>query len=75
MQEEGDLTSHDPLLAGGLPLIHPGTVMDPPLFLPAKSLLLLSGKVRDKVARSFLPEVPEERGVVKTASYIPSCII
>ena len=50
MQEEGDLTSHDPLIAVGSPLIHPGMVMDRPPFLPAKSLILLSGKVHEKAA-------------------------
>jgi hypothetical protein len=74
MQEEGDLTAHDPLLAVGSPLIHPGMVMDLPPFLPAKSLLLLSGKVQEKAARRIVAEVPEIRGVVKTGAYIPGLI-
>jgi hypothetical protein len=74
MQEEGDLTSHDPLIAVGSPLIHPGMVMDRPPFLPAKSLILLSGKVHEKAARRIVCEVPEIRGVVKTAAYIPGLV-
>jgi hypothetical protein len=49
-------------------------VMDRPPFLPAKSLLLLSGKVREKAARRIVSEVPEVRGVVKTAAYIPGLV-
>lgn len=74
MQEEGDLTSRDPLIAVGSPLIHPGMAMDRPPFLPAKSLLLLSGRVREKAARRIVAEVPEVRGVVKSADYIPGLV-
>ena len=74
MQEEGDLTSRDPLIAVGSPLVHPGFAMDRPPFLPAKSLLLLSGKVQEKAARRIFAEVPEIRGVVKTADYIPGLV-
>ncbi|HNX17733.1 MAG TPA: hypothetical protein PKM50_05325 [Methanoregula sp.] len=71
MLEEGDLFSRDPLISVGSPLLHPGFVMDRPPFLPKKSLLLLSGKVHEKAARRIVAEVPEVRGVVKTAGFIP----
>lgn len=71
MREEGDLLSHDPLIAVGSPLIHPGFVMDRPPFLPEKSLLLLSGRIHAKAARRIVAEVPEARGVVKTGGFIP----
>jgi hypothetical protein len=74
MQDEGDLTAHDPLLAVGSPLIHPGMAMDRPPFLPPKSLLLLSGKVQEQAARRIVAEVPEIRGVVKTAGFIPGLV-
>jgi len=74
MREEGDLTSSDPLIAVGSPLIHPGFAMDLPPFLPAKSLLLLSGKVQEKAARRIVAEVPEVRGVVKTADFVPGLV-
>jgi len=74
MQEEGDLTSRDPLLAVGSPLIHPGLALDKPPFLPAKSLLLLSGRVHEKAALRIVAEVPEVRGVVKSADYIPGLV-
>ena len=74
MREEGDLTSRDPLIAVGSPLIHPGFAMDLPPFLPAKSLLLLSGKVQEKAARRIVAEVPEVRGVVKTAEFVPGLV-
>jgi hypothetical protein len=74
MREEGDLISHDPLIAVGSPLIHPGVAMDLPPFLPAKSLLLLSGKVQEKAARRIVTEVPEVRGVVKTANFVPGLV-
>jgi len=71
MEEEGDLSPRDPLFSVGSPLIHPGMVLDRPPFLPAQSLLLLSGRVREPAARRIIAEVPEIRGVVKTAGYIP----
>jgi hypothetical protein len=74
MQEEGNLTPRDPLLAVGSPLIHPGLALDRPPFLPAKSLLLLSGRVHEKTARRIVAEVPEVRGVVRTADYIPGLV-
>ncbi|MGB8220150.1 MAG: hypothetical protein WCE46_07180 [Methanoregula sp.] len=74
MREEGDLSPRDPLIAVGSPLIHPGFAMDLPPFLPAKSLLLLSGKVQEKAARRIVAEVPEVRGVVKTAAFVPGLI-
>jgi hypothetical protein len=74
MREEGDLTSRDPLLAVGSPLVHPGVAMDRPPFLPKKSLLLLSGKVHKKAARRIVAEVPEARGVVKTADFVPGLV-
>ena len=74
MREEGDLTSRDPLIAVGSPLIHPGFAIDRPPFLPAKSLVLLSGKVHKKAARRIVAEVPEVRGVVKTADFVPGLV-
>jgi hypothetical protein len=74
MLEEGDLTASDPLLAVGSPLIHPGMAMDRPPFLPQKSLLLLSGKVRENAARRIVAEVPEIRGVVRTAGFVPGLV-
>ena len=74
MLEEGDLTSRDPLIAVGSPLIHPGFAMDRPPFLPEKSLVLLSGKVQKKAARRIVAEVPEVRGVVKTADFVPGLV-
>jgi len=71
MREEGDLGPHDPLIAVGSPLVHPGFAMDRPPFLPRKSLVLLSGKVTEKTARRIVAEVPEVKGVVKTAPGIP----
>jgi len=71
MREEGDLTSADPLIAVGSPLVHPGFAMDRPPFLPEKSLLLLSGKVTENTARRIVAEVPEVKGVVKTSPGIP----
>jgi hypothetical protein len=74
MREEGDLTSRDPLIAVGSPLIHPGIVLDRPPFLPKKSLLLLSGRVHEKAARRIVAEVPEARGVVKSADFVPGLV-
>ncbi len=74
MREEGDITSRDPLIAVGSPLIHPGFAIERPPFLPARSLLLLSGKVEEKAARRIVAEVPEVRGVVKTADYVPGLV-
>ena len=74
MLEEGDLTASDPLLAVGSPLIHPGMAMDRPPFLPQKSLLLLSGKAQEKAAQRIVAEVPEIRGVVRTAGFIPGLV-
>lgn len=74
MREEGDLTSRDPLIAVGSPLINPGFAMDRPPFLPVKSLVLLSGKVHKKAARRIVAEVPEVRGVVKTADFVPGLV-
>jgi hypothetical protein len=71
MQEEGDLKSTDPLITVGAPLIHPGFAMDKPPFLPEKSLVLMSGRVSKKAALRIYAEVPEVRGVVKTAPFIP----
>jgi hypothetical protein len=71
MQEEGDLKSTDPLIMVGAPLIHPGFAMDKPPFLPEKSLVLMSGRVSKKAAIRIYAEVPEVRGVVKTAPFIP----
>ena len=71
MWEEGDLLPHDPLIAVGSPLIHPGLALDHPPFLPTKSLLLLSGKVTQKTARRIVAEVPEVKGVVRTIPGIP----
>ena len=62
MREEGDLSPAIRFIAVGSPLIHPGFAMDLPPFLPAKSLLLLSGKVQEKAARRIVAEVPEVRG-------------
>ena len=74
MRDEGDLTSRDPLIAVGSPLIHPGFAMDRPPFLPGKSLLLLSGRIHEKAARRIVDEVPEVRGVVKTAAFVPGLV-
>ncbi|MFA5237116.1 MAG: hypothetical protein WC362_04605 [Methanoregula sp.] len=71
MREEGDLGPTDPLIAVGSPLVHPGLALDRPPFLPEKSLLLLSGKVTPKTARRIVAEVPEVKGVVRTAPGIP----
>ena len=74
MEEEGDLSPQDPLFFVGSPLIHPGMALDRPPFLPAKSLLLLSGRVHEPAARRIVAEVPEIRGVVRTADYIPGLV-
>jgi len=74
LQEEGDISPKDPLLAVGSPLIHPGLALDRPPFLPAKSLLLLSGRVHEPAAKRIVAEVPEIRGVVRTADYIPGLV-
>jgi len=71
MVEEGDLTASDPLIAVGMPLVHPGFVMDRPPFLPALSLLLLSSRVTKKTAERLVHEVPELKGVVKTGNFTP----
>ena len=63
MQEEGDLTAkRSTSLRSDSPLIHPGMAMDRPPFLPAKSLLLLSGKAQEKAAQRIVAEVPESPG-------------
>ena len=71
MREEGDLKSTDPLITVGAPLIHPGFAMDKPPFLPEKSLVLMSGRVSKGAALGSYAEVPEVRGVVKIAPFIP----
>jgi hypothetical protein len=48
--------------------------LDRPPFLPKKSLLLLSGRVHEKAARRIVAEVPEARGVVKSADFVPGLV-
>jgi hypothetical protein len=71
MVEEGDLARDAPLIAVGSPLIHPGSVMDRPPFLPEKSLLLLSAVASPQAARRIMAEVPEVRGVVRSGGFVP----
>ncbi|OPX61649.1 MULTISPECIES: hypothetical protein [unclassified Methanoregula] len=71
MVEEGDLTTTDPLIAVGSPLVHPGFAMDRPPFLPQKSLTLLTSAATRKTAERLMNEVPELRGVIKKENFIP----
>ncbi len=71
MTEQGDLEKTAPLAAVGSPLIHPGFAMERPPFLPDKSLVLLSPRVTRPCAAILMREVPELRGVVKTANFVP----
>lgn len=71
MVEERDLTTQDPLISAGSPLIHPGIAMDRPPFLPQDSLVLLSARVNRTAAERIVREVPEVRGVVRMGDFIP----
>lgn len=71
MVEEGDLSRDAPLISVGSPLIHPGSVMDRPPFLPARSLLLLSAAVSRPAAQRIVAEIPEIRGVVQSGGFVP----
>jgi len=71
MVEQGDLVRTDPLVSVGTPVVHPGFAMDRPPFLPEKSLVLLSPRVKKKTAEILVRDVPELRGVVKSADFTP----
>ncbi|MDT8356885.1 MAG: hypothetical protein RQ758_00100 [Methanomicrobiaceae archaeon] len=71
MVEEGVLAPTDPLKTVGYPLVHPGFAMQEPPFLPRNSLVLLSPVVNEACARRLVDEVPEIRGVVKSADFVP----
>ena len=65
MREEGDLTSRDPLIAVGSPLIHPGFAIDLPPFLPAKSLCCCPGKCRRRRPGGSLPKSLKSGALLK----------
>jgi len=71
MVEEGDLTTGNPLISVGSPLVHPGYAMDRPPFLPHKSLTLLTSVATRKTAERLMDEVPELRGVIQKDNFIP----
>jgi len=71
MIEEGLLTGTEPLAKVGMPLIHPGFFMREPPYLPARSLVLVSGIVTPKAAVRLFDEIPEIRGVVRCGDFVP----
>ncbi len=71
MVEEGTFRGTEPLAKIGIPLIHPGFFMREPPFLPARSLVLVSGVVTRDVAVRLMNEVPEIRGVVRSGDFVP----
>ena len=71
MVEEGLFSGTEPLAKVGMPLIHPGFFMREPPYLPARSLVLVSGIVTPEVAVRLVHEVPEIRGVVRSGEFVP----
>ncbi|MDD1715742.1 MAG: hypothetical protein LUQ01_01975 [Methanolinea sp.] len=72
--EEGIFSGNEPLREVGSPLIHPGFFMRTPPFLTPGSLVLLSSRTDESVARRMTDEVPEIRGVVKTGNFVPGLV-
>jgi hypothetical protein len=71
MVEEGLISGTEPLAKVGMPLVHPGFTMREPPYLPARSLVLVSGIATPPVAERLYVEVPEIRGVVKSGDFVP----
>ncbi len=74
MVEEGDLPRTAPLLAAGVPLLDPATVLRRAPFLPARSLILLSRYMTDHSAKRLVREVPEVKGVILDRQVIPGAV-
>jgi hypothetical protein len=74
MIENEILSGTDPLKAVGMPLIHPGFVMQDPPYLPKQSLVLLSPRVTPETAGRIIREVPEVRGVVRSGDFVPGVL-
>ncbi|ACL17859.1 hypothetical protein [Methanosphaerula palustris] len=74
MVEEGNLPRTAPLLAVGVPLLDPATVLRRAPFLPARSLILLSQHVTDHSAERLVREVPEVKGVILDRQVVPGAV-
>ncbi|MCP1662911.1 MAG: hypothetical protein D5R99_05100 [Methanocalculus sp. MSAO_Arc1] len=72
--EEGDLAGSESLKDVGIPLIHPGMVLEEPPYLPPRSLVLLTDQFTEETARRIVDSVPEVRGVVRDNHITPGLV-
>ena len=71
MAEEGDLSFTAPVMATGIPLIHPGVALTAPPHLGNTSMVFLSRSVRHEAAERIVAEIPEIKGVVHDNGLVP----
>ncbi|GAB7016410.1 50S ribosomal protein L11 methyltransferase [Methanogenium cariaci] len=71
MAEEGDLAPTAPVMAAGIPLIHPGVALTAPPHHGEASLVFLSRPVTQNAADRIVANVPEVKGVVHDTGKVP----
>ena len=71
MAEEGDLAPTAPIMAAGIPLIHPGVALTAPPHLGDASMVFLSRSVTGNAADRIVADIPEVKGVVHDRGMVP----
>ncbi|WFN34225.1 hypothetical protein L1S32_10315 [Methanogenium sp. S4BF] len=71
MAEQGDLPATAPVMAAGIPLIHPGVALTEPPHLGLSSMVFLSRSVMQEAADRIAAEIPEVKGVVHDSGAVP----
>ncbi|WAI00168.1 hypothetical protein [Methanogenium organophilum] len=71
MAEAGDLPATAPVMAAGIPLIHPGVALTEPPHLGNASMVFLSRSVTLPAAERIMAEIPEIKGVVHDTGTVP----
>ena len=71
MAEEGGLAPTAPVMAAGIPLIHPGVALTAPPHLDNASMVFLSRSVTQEAADRIVADIPEVKGVVHDKEIVP----
>lgn len=71
MAETGDLNATAPIMAAGIPLMHPGVALTEPPHLGNVSMVFLSRSVTRPAADRIVAEISEVKGVVHDQGPVP----
>lgn len=74
MAEAGDLPATAPVMAAGIPLIHPGAALTEPPHLGPQSVVFLSRSVGQHAAEQICADVPEIKGMVHDSGTVPGIV-